>query len=96
MFNKRPGVAALIAVTAAVFLAAAPAQGGPHKGRSNGAEASQSEISADRAAAIARNATGGRVLNVQRQGAVYRVRVLLDGERVRNVTVDARTGRVLN
>jgi uncharacterized membrane protein YkoI len=96
MFKERPGVAALIALTAAGFLAAAPAHGGPHKGRSNGAESSQAVISADRAAAIARSATGGRVLNVQRRGAVYRVRVLLDGERVRNVSVDARTGRVLN
>ena len=51
-------------------------------------------ISSDRAAAIARDATGGRVLKVKRKNGVYQVRVLLDGERVKNVKVDARTGRI--
>jgi hypothetical protein len=47
------------------------------------------------AAAIAGSATGGRVLDVQLVGGDrprYRVRVLLGGERVRTVTVDAVTG----
>ena len=95
MFKERPGVvvrAALIAVTAAVSLAAAPVNAGQHNRGSNFA----AEISPDGAAAIARGATGGRVLKVQRKGSVYVVRVLLDGERVRNLSIDARTGRLLN
>ena len=77
-------------------LTAAPVYGGGHKHRSHRTQLAQSEISSDQAAAIARRATGGRVLKVKRKGGVYQVRVLLDGERVRNVSVDARTGRVLN
>lgn len=52
-------------------------------------------ISPARAAEIAASRTGGRVLDVQLQGGKrprYRVRVLLGGERVRTVTVDAVTG----
>ena len=95
MFRKRPGAAVLILlIVAALSLASGPAQAGSHKG-GNGSESS-AQISADRAAAIASKATGGRVLKVERKGKVYRVRVLLDGERVRNVSVDANTGRVLN
>jgi uncharacterized membrane protein YkoI len=96
MLNERRGVAALIALTLAVSLAAGPVHGKDHKRRGQRTQLAQAEISADRAAAIARNATGGRVLKVQRKNGVYQVRVLLDGERVRNVSVDARTGRVLN
>ncbi|MDJ0929022.1 MAG: hypothetical protein QNJ73_15400 [Gammaproteobacteria bacterium] len=95
MVNEKRGVAAriaLIALTAAAFLAAAPVQAGQHNRGSNFA----AEISPDGAAAIARGATGGRVLKVERKGSVYVVRVLLDGERVRNLTIDARTGRLLN
>ena len=54
-------------------------------------------ISRDRAAEIARAETGGRVLRVDLRNGDrprYRVRVLIDGERVRNVIVDARSGRV--
>lgn len=51
-------------------------------------------ISRDRAAALARSSTGGRVLSVKRQGGSYRVRVLLDGKRVRTVGVDAHSGTV--
>jgi len=54
-------------------------------------------ISADRAAEIARSATGGRVLSVERRRndrPWYRVKVLVDGERVRYVGVDAVTGRI--
>lgn len=96
MFNKRRGAIALTAVVAAVSLFAAPVYGGKLQGRSNRIQLAQAEISADRAADIARSATGGRVLKVKRQGSVYVVRVLLDGERVRNVSVDAQTGRVLD
>ena len=96
MFKARPGVAALIALTLVVSFAATPVFGGEHKGRSNGAASFAAEISSDGAASIARKSTGGRVLKVQRKGDVYQVRVLLDGERVRNVKVDARSGKVLN
>lgn len=54
-------------------------------------------ISRDRAADIARSRTGGRVLRVElRDGdrPWYRVRVLIDGEHVRSVAVDARSGRL--
>jgi uncharacterized membrane protein YkoI len=51
-------------------------------------------ISRDRAASIARSATGGRVLRVDRRGSSYRVKVLVDGKRVRTVGVDARSGAV--
>jgi len=56
-------------------------------------------ISRDEAADIARSATGGRVLSIelQRGGRPwYRVKVLVDGTRVRIVRIDARNGRVLN
>lgn len=56
-------------------------------------------ISSDRAAAVARSATGGRVLNIslKRKGAPrYRVKVLLDGKRVRTIEVDARSGALLD
>lgn len=54
-------------------------------------------ISADRAAEIARSATGGRVLAVERRRdgrPWFRVKVLVDGERVRYVAVDAVSGRI--
>lgn len=89
-------IATLLAITAALSLLAAPVYGGDHKRQSNGSKSLVAGISADRAASAARNATGGRVLKVERKGSEYQVRVLLDGERVRNVRVDARTGNVLN
>ncbi len=56
-------------------------------------------ISIERATAIARRETGGRVLSAtpkQRStGTEYRIRMLVDGERVITVTVDER-GRVKN
>ena len=53
-------------------------------------------MSRDRAARIAAAATGGRVLGLglDRGGRRYRVKVLLDGGRVRTVVVDARTGAI--
>ena len=55
-------------------------------------------ISRDRAAAVARSATGGRVLKVQLKRGdrpQYVIKMLLDGKRVRQVAVDARTGALL-
>lgn len=94
--KERRVIAALLALAAAMSVVAAPAFGGDHKHPSLRTQLAQSEISSDQAAAIARRATGGRVLKVKRKGGVYHVRVLLDGDRVRKVHVDARTGRVQN
>ena len=62
--------------------------------------AQNSDIGAKRAAAVARNATGGRVLTVKRtrtkrsNGAkvAYKVKVLLKGGRMRTLKVDAGNG----
>ena len=54
----------------------------------------QPRISRDQAAAIAREQTGGRVLRVQLQGKSYRVKLLLSGERVKTVRVDADSGKL--
>ena len=99
MIRERPGAAKLILLiilAAVLSLGAGPVYSSGHKSNGNGSESSQGQISADRAASIASSATGGRVLKVERKGNTYRVRVLLDGERIRNVSVDARTGRLLN
>ncbi len=56
-------------------------------------------LSSNEAAAIVREATGGRVLGVKsekRDGSrYYRVKVLLPKGRVRYYEVDRRTGRIL-
>ncbi len=55
-------------------------------------------ISADRAAAIAAEVTGGRVLSVDRHEGkthvVYRVKVLMSDGRVRVIHINGETGRV--
>jgi uncharacterized membrane protein YkoI len=96
MTNGRPGTAALIALTAALSLAFSPVYANQHKGRSKDTESASAQISADQAAAVARSATGGRVLKVELKGRAYQIRVLLDGKRIRNVRVDAQTGQLLN
>ena len=54
----------------------------------------------DSAAALVRSTTGGRVLGVRSARAngraVYQVKVLLQGGRVRIVQVDALTGQLLD
>ncbi len=56
-------------------------------------------VSADQAAALVRTQIGGRILDLRLEsrdrGLVYRVKVLLDGGRVRVYRVDAATGRIL-
>ena len=56
-------------------------------------------VSADQAAALVRAQSGGRILDLRLEsgagGPVYRVKVLLDGGRVRVYRVDASNGRVL-
>lgn len=60
----------------------------------------QGSVSADEAAALVRSATGGRILDVRldedARPPVYRVKVLLEGGRVRTYRVDARTGRIVS
>ena len=57
-----------------------------------------SPIEADRAAAIARESTGGRVLDVRLladdNGPAYAVRLLLNPGRVRTVLVDGTSGQL--
>lgn len=57
-------------------------------------------VDRDTAAALVRAATGGRVLGVRSAStngsAVYQVKVLLQGGRVRIVRVDAQTGQLLD
>ncbi len=88
-----------VLLTATATGAAPAAAGHPHSGSPRLAQAAappvEVSISAGEAAAIAASRTGGRVLDVQLQGGRrphYRVRILLGGERVRTVTVDAVTG----
>ena len=56
-------------------------------------------VGADEAAAVVRGVSGGRILDVRLDGdarpPVYRVKVLLDGGRVRIYVVDAGTGRIV-
>ncbi len=56
-------------------------------------------VSADQAAALVRTQSGGRILDLRPEsrdrGPIYRVKVLLDGGRVRVYRVDAATGRIL-
>lgn len=56
-------------------------------------------VSADAAAERVRAESGGRILDVRLEhgprGPVYRVKVLLEGGRVRIYRVDANSGRIL-
>ncbi|MDP6435951.1 MAG: hypothetical protein QF790_07795 [Gammaproteobacteria bacterium] len=96
MHIKRHRLASLIVVLA-VSLASMPMYAGSGASRGNNADrfiARPEYISRDKAASIAKNATGGRVLSVERKGRQYRVKVLLKGERVRTLRIDARTGKL--
>lgn len=93
---KRHSCASLI-VALAVSLFAMPViagSGSPRGDNSDRFIARPEYISRDEAASIAKEATGGRVHSVERKGRSYRVKVLLKGERVRTVRVDARTGKL--
>jgi uncharacterized membrane protein YkoI len=56
-------------------------------------------VSADEAVALVRAQSGGRILNLRLESragpAVYRVKVLLEGGRVRVYRVDASSGKIL-
>ena len=87
-------LAVLVALPAAPLLAA-----GFTPTRLAQAESEAVAITPDQAAEIARQATGGRVLGVDRRGngrPWYRVKVLVDGQRVRYIVVDAVDGRIRN
>lgn len=96
----RSGLRALMRMLVLVLLSAlpmAPAGAADVTGVRLAQGEQRDPVSADRAAQIARSATGGRVLAVERRGdgrPWYRVKVLVDGERVRYVAVDAATGRI--
>jgi uncharacterized membrane protein YkoI len=98
--NIRTRLTATILLSIALCSASVNAEAGAHRrhvAQANPGSAQAQLISADRAAAIARRATGGRVLSVNlSRGAqpVYRVKILMDSRRVRTVTVDARTGNL--
>ena len=86
-----------VLLLAACVLAVPPADAARgDRARAWRVQASDVAVSRDRAAAVARSATGGRVLSViLRNGKrpSYRVKVLVNG-RVRSVIVDARTGAI--
>lgn len=95
----RPAVVVLAALIV-VFAAPNALQAEPQAtaGRLLLAQASPA-VSAEQAAELVRARSGGRILDVRLKrggrGPVYRVKVLLDGGRVRIYRVDATSGRVL-
>ena len=100
--NRRTAIhASLLALAVALGAPSADAARGD-RARSDRAQTRQSQdvaVSRDRAAKIARSATGGRVLSVKLTGngrPWYRVKVLTKGGRVRTVAVDAGSGAVRN
>ncbi len=85
-----------VVLLAACLLAGSPAEASRGGARAWRVQASDVAVSRDRAAAVARSATGGRVLSVSLKNGSqpwYRVKVLVNG-RVRHVRVDARTGAI--
>jgi len=60
----------------------------------------QAELSAAQAAQLVKQRYGGKIIKVQSQnkpqGKIYRVQLLQDSGRMRNVRVDARSGAILN
>ncbi|HJP04046.1 MAG: PepSY domain-containing protein [Gammaproteobacteria bacterium] len=87
----------LLIVALTVSLASMPLNAGSGSARSANKDrfiARPESISRDEAASIAKEATGGRILSVERKGNSYRVKVLLKRERVRTVRIDARTGKL--
>ena len=67
-------------------------QGRRQNDRSDGGQGASSDR--DRAASIARRATGGRVLGVKPKSGSQRVKILSRDGRVRVLEVDPRTGAV--
>jgi hypothetical protein len=83
--NKRSRSVPALLLTVVLMLA------GPHAfARDHDRErADGGGVSAEQAAAIVSSAYGGRVVSVKSEGNGYRVRVVLDGGRVKTVLVDS-------
>jgi uncharacterized membrane protein YkoI len=73
-------------LTAALTLTCLPASA-ERGGHDRGSESDG--ISADQAASIVKRQYDGRVVSVKQEGNGYKVRVLLDGGRVKTVSVDS-------
>jgi hypothetical protein len=82
MTTRRSLLAAVLAVALALPCAPAFAERN-HGGSDNGG------VSAEQAAAVVSRAYGGRVVSVKQEGNGYKVRVVLDGGRVKTVQVDS-------
>lgn len=100
MTNSTSGAlfAVIVAVSSSVY--STDIQATPRLAQAIVQAQSGASIDRDEAAAIARSATGGRVLSVVLRQADrrprYQVKILLPGGRVRSVSVDARTGELLD
>lgn len=88
--NTRCSLLAML--TVALTLTCLPAAADRGHGSSN--DSGNDGISAEQAAAVVSRAYGGRVVSVKPEGGngqrVYKVRVLLEGGRVKTVQVDSR------
>lgn len=97
MANSGTVLAVMLASLLALAPVSGPAEARSHFAQMHRVQADAVRLSRDEAAAIAQRRTGGRVLsvNLQRNGRpVYRVKLLIEGERVRTVAVDAQTGQL--
>jgi uncharacterized membrane protein YkoI len=95
---SRPQAVLLSLLLGMALAGGADAERGDRGARGKKASEPRTLISRDRAAAAARSATGGRVLDIRLERGKrprYRVKVLLEGNRVRSIGVDARSGNVL-
>lgn len=95
MGTTRTAIAAMVLITLGGIVAPAPSDARGHHGDLQRVQSVS--ISPDEAAAIVRARTGGRVLSVDLRSngrSWYRVKVLVSGERVRTLAVDADTGRL--
>jgi len=97
--SLRRGVFAIILIAGANLAVPPSAAAGAHADHGRLLAQAAGPVGAEEAAALVRGASGGRILDVRfdesAQPPVYRVKVLLDGGRVRVYLVDARTGRIV-
>jgi uncharacterized membrane protein YkoI len=91
MMTSRPR-SCLPACVLTILLTLASAAAVADRGRGGGSDSEG--LSAEQAAAVVSRTYGGRVVSVKSEGSndkrVYKVRVLLDGGRVKTVRVDSR------
>jgi len=95
MLTKRHILSAILAGTLSLSAVSVQAQAwGPSWGEEV-VQYAQRSITAAEAKAIARRAVpGGQVVDISRRGDTYRVRVIAKSGKVRDVLIDANTGRV--